>query len=400
MIGGEGRADTIAARGDWLPASFFMGGFECSTHRRRDGRRLDLIEATAHDRHARADYGLMRDQGIRTIRDGLRWHLIEAAPGRYDWSSFDPLLDAAQDLGMQPIWDLFHYGVPDWLDPWSADFAPRFADFAAAAAQQVRTRSGPGGLYCPVNEASFFAWAAGEVEHFHPFGRGRGAEMKRQLAAAAIQASRAIRAVDPTARLVHADPVIRVVAHAHQPEDRDAAAGHTEAQHESWDMIGGRRASELEGAPELLDIIGVNFYWDNQWFMDGHTIALGHPFFTPLADILETLHLRYRRPIIITETGAEARNGPAWLRYVTGEVMAAREAGVPILGLCLYPVAHYPGWDDGRHCETGLIRIDPQSMARSLDRPMAAALRAAIREEVERRPRLIDAVGLRAAGAS
>ena len=26
--------------------SFFLGGFECSTHRRKDGRRLDLIAAT------------------------------------------------------------------------------------------------------------------------------------------------------------------------------------------------------------------------------------------------------------------------------------------------------------------------------------------------------------------
>ncbi|RWO95779.1 MAG: hypothetical protein EOQ99_33560, partial [Mesorhizobium sp.] len=30
-------------------ASFFMAGFECSSHRRGDGVRLDLIRATAHD---------------------------------------------------------------------------------------------------------------------------------------------------------------------------------------------------------------------------------------------------------------------------------------------------------------------------------------------------------------
>jgi hypothetical protein len=28
--------------------------------------------------------------GIRTVRDGLRWHLIETAPGRYDWGSLLP----------------------------------------------------------------------------------------------------------------------------------------------------------------------------------------------------------------------------------------------------------------------------------------------------------------------
>ena len=36
--------------------SFFMAGFECSSHRRRDGVRLDLIRATGHDKHVLADY--------------------------------------------------------------------------------------------------------------------------------------------------------------------------------------------------------------------------------------------------------------------------------------------------------------------------------------------------------
>ena len=36
--------------------SFFLGGFECSNHRRSDGRRLDLLAATGHDRWAAHDY--------------------------------------------------------------------------------------------------------------------------------------------------------------------------------------------------------------------------------------------------------------------------------------------------------------------------------------------------------
>ena len=33
---------------------------------------------------------------------------------------------------------------------------------------------------------------------------------------------------------------------------------------------------------------------------------------------------------------------------------AAQRAGVPVEGICLYPILDYPGWDDDRHCETGL----------------------------------------------
>jgi hypothetical protein len=88
---------------DALFKSFFIGGFECSMHRRRDGKRLDLIAATGHDVNAKADYRILAEHGIRTVRDGLRWHLIETAPGRYDWSSFLPMLRAACDADTQVI---------------------------------------------------------------------------------------------------------------------------------------------------------------------------------------------------------------------------------------------------------------------------------------------------------
>src|SRR5688572_22287922 len=69
--------------------SFFMGGFECSTHRDARGRRLDLIASTRHDEFAEADYTRLLDRNIRTCRDGLRWHLIEKEPFRYDFSSLE-----------------------------------------------------------------------------------------------------------------------------------------------------------------------------------------------------------------------------------------------------------------------------------------------------------------------
>ena len=97
--------------------SFFLGGFECSTHVRKDGRRLDLIAATRHDREAEQDYRQLAEHGIRAVRDGVRWHLVQAAgPGRYDWSPVLPLLQAASRTGTQVVWDLCHYGWPDWLD--------------------------------------------------------------------------------------------------------------------------------------------------------------------------------------------------------------------------------------------------------------------------------------------
>src|SRR5687767_10042954 len=76
-------------------SSFLMGGFECSTHRDRI-RRLDLIRSTRHDELALADYQRLVSLGLKTARDGVRWHLIETEPGRYDFSSLDDQIQAAK----------------------------------------------------------------------------------------------------------------------------------------------------------------------------------------------------------------------------------------------------------------------------------------------------------------
>lgn len=354
--------------------SYFLGGFECSTHRRPDGRRLDLATATSHDRLAEDDYRVLAEHGIRAARDGLRWHLIEKSPGHYDWSSFLPMLRGAQAAGMQVIWDLCHYGWPDDLDIWTPAFVDRFARFAAAAAQIIRDETDGVPFYCPVNEISYFAWAGGDVARFHPLAQGRGGELKRQLVRAAIAAIDAVRDVDRRARFVHSDPIIHVVADAWRPEDRVPAETYRQCQFEAWDMLSGRLAPELGGNPGYLDIVGVNFYWDNQWILNGPTVAFGHPFYRPLNEMLTEVHERYGRPILIAETGAEARNGPGWLRYVTGEVRAALDAGIPVEGICLYPILHYPGWEDERHCECGLLGKAGEGERRAVDRALAAEL--------------------------
>src|SRR5690349_17140658 len=96
--------------------SFFLGGFECSTHRLRNGKRLDLVHATRHDEFAVSDFRLLQRYGIFSAREGLRWHLIEQRPNHFDFSSARAIIDAACQTGMQVIWDLWHYGWPDDID--------------------------------------------------------------------------------------------------------------------------------------------------------------------------------------------------------------------------------------------------------------------------------------------
>ena len=95
--------------------SFWMAGFESSSHVTKAGVRLDMIEATQHDQLVLEDYRLLREFGFGTIRDAVRWHLIDRG-SRYDFSSLAPMVEAAQKESVQVIWDICHYGWPDGVD--------------------------------------------------------------------------------------------------------------------------------------------------------------------------------------------------------------------------------------------------------------------------------------------
>ncbi|MFN2492285.1 MAG: beta-glucosidase, partial [Pyrinomonadaceae bacterium] len=147
---------------------------------------LDLSAATGHDKHAKADYARLHQQGIRVARDGIRWHLIERSPYRYDFSSVLPMLHAARETGTQVIWDLCHYGWPDDLDIFAPEFVRRFASMVRAFVEVLDGESELPLFVAPVNEISFFAWAGGESAYLNPFETERPHELKHQLVRAAI----------------------------------------------------------------------------------------------------------------------------------------------------------------------------------------------------------------------
>jgi hypothetical protein len=350
--------------------SFFMAGFECSSHRRRDGVRLDLIRATAHDRHAPGDYAACAALGLLTVRDGLRWHLIETAPGVYDWSSWLPMVEAARAAGVRVIWDVFHYGSPDFIDQRSPEFIPAYAGFAAEAVRVHRGATGEAPLICPINEISFFTWAV-ETGYFPPEDTKKGGWFKRQLVRAALAGVEAMRAAEPDTKFVWAEPLIHVAPRDRSRAEKKRAENYRLAQFEAYDLLTGRAEPELGGRPDAVDVIGLNFYPHNQWYYDGPTIPMGHHEYRPLADMLAEAASRFGKPLFLAETGAEGSGRPAWLHYVCGEVRAAMARGVDCRGICLYPVTAYPGWDNSRHAEVGLFSTPHADGTRRLCAPLA-----------------------------
>ena len=201
---------------DSIFPTFFMGGFECSTLVWKDRQRMDYVEATGHDRHLAADYAAAMDLGIGVVREAIRWPRVDLGGGRHDWSSVKAAQDAATEFKITPIWDLCHYGFPDGCDPFSDDCHHRFVDYCRAAAEVVTSSAEGPFFFTPINEITFFSAAATDLEWMYPFAKGREDELKRTLCRMAIAGAKAIREVEPDARMVHVDPIV----HAVPPPDR------------------------------------------------------------------------------------------------------------------------------------------------------------------------------------
>lgn len=370
------QRDGTAATAILFP-SFFLGGFEASTHVLSSGRRLDLVGSTRHDVFAEPDYRRLVNLGMRAARDGIRWHVLEYVPGQYDFSTARSMVRAALASGIEVIWDLLHFGWPDHVDPFDADFVPRFAEFASRFAMVLESEGDPRPAVIPVNEISFLAFAGGEAGFFNPFRRRRGDDLKRQLVAAWIAGAKAVRRVLPHARVFASDPMIHVIARPDRPQDEAPAANHRAAQFAALDVITGRAQPELGGSPSLLDGIGLNYYVHNQWYYPGGHGSMIPPSsaeYRPIRDLLAEWHRRFGKPVFIAETGIEDAERPAWLAYVGHEARAALRMGVDLQGVCLYPIVNHPGWEDDRHCHNGLWDYADAEGNREVFEPLAREL--------------------------
>src|SRR5690606_15354633 len=150
---------------------------------------------------------------------------------------------------------------------------------------------------------------------------------------------------DPRARFLACEPAIAIHCDPARPHEAAEARGWHEAQYQGYDLLSGRLWPQAGGRPGNLDLIGVNYYFNNQWIHRGPPIDLDHPLYRPLGDILAAVRARDGRPVVISETGIEGDRRGAWFDYVASEVERARRRGVPVEGICLYPVADHPGWD-------------------------------------------------------
>jgi beta-glucosidase/6-phospho-beta-glucosidase/beta-galactosidase len=141
----------------------FATGIENSypTIRLPDGRtkRVDEMAKTGHYTHWETDFRLLGELGIEFLRYGPPYFSTHTAPGQFDWAFTDVAFNKLKILGITPIVDLCHFGVPDWLGNFqNPDFPFFFAEYARAFAIRFPDLQ----LYTPINEIFIAAMFSGQ----------------------------------------------------------------------------------------------------------------------------------------------------------------------------------------------------------------------------------------------
>ncbi len=341
-----------------------MGGFECAYALGEKNKRMDLLADTKHDIYCAEDYRLLKDVGIYTVREGLSWNQIDKN-GNYDFSRFEKIMKTANDEGIQIIWDLNHFDYPEDIDPFSKEFITRFAKYAAEAVRIIRKYEQEDIYIVPINEISYFAWVGAEVGRWAPYKKDQGYEFKKQLAAAAIEAIKSIRKIDTRVKFIHVDPLLRRIPNSRPTQEvLDDVALFNVYKWQTWDILYGKLEPQLGGNPDLIDAIGVNYYYFNQERVlnkkddDGRLVNWGIGWKTPhrisFALMLKEVWERYKKPLIITETGGWGDHRWKWWRRMLKEIMEAEAMKLPIIGVCAYPIIDRPDWELGHLTNSGL----------------------------------------------
>jgi len=369
-------------------ASFWMAGFECTDKLNAFGNRVDFLKITGHLHLLEEDYRHLGLFDIKTVREGIRWSHVEQRPYEYDWSTVNYMMQCAKLHGIQQVWDICHFGFPDDLTPLHPMFARRFAALCRAFVKFYRSVDSESTLIVtPINEVSFLSWLGGDARGTSPYCVGQGWEVKYSLMKAYIEGIVAMKEEDPDIRIMTTEPLTSTVP----PLDADevltehAAAVH-EHQFQVSDILCGLMCPELGGRPEYLDIMGFNYYHNNQWIVDtGQFLPWGNedndPRWQSLSDLMRKVYERYNRPFVLTETSHPGVHRPEWTSFVAQECAKLLRADLPLWGVCWYPVIDRPDWDHMQPWHrSGVWDIMPDENnipKRVLHQPTAIALRRA-----------------------
>ncbi len=375
---GDTHGGAAGRDGSGLPTGtagnfMFATGIECSYPKILDGTvRRDLLEECGHYARYKEDLALVKGLGLKCLRYGLPYHRISLGPDRYDWSFADEAMAEIKRLGITPILDLLHFGLPDWLgDFQNPEFPSRFAHYA----EQVVLRYPWVRFWTPVNEIYVTAKFSGLDGKWNEGLSTPYAFITalKHCVAASILANHRIAKHRPDCVIVQSESAEYI--HDLCPEPCREIVLQNKLRFLSLDLLyakapdsdvifyaldAGLTRAEIDwflrGEPPGYQIVGNDYYITNE--------QLRRPDGTmcPAQDVLgwymitKGYYDRYGKPVMHTETNFMDPEGAGnWLWKQWANVLRIREDGVPVLGFTWYSLIDQIDWDKGLTPKVGTV---------------------------------------------
>jgi beta-glucosidase/6-phospho-beta-glucosidase/beta-galactosidase len=334
-------------------------------------KRVDEMEKCGHYELWKQDFDLVKATGIDTLRYGPALYKVHEGPGKYDWTFTDETYAYLKNIGITPIVDLCHFGLPDWLgDFQNPEFPVYFAEYAKAFAKRYSYIR----LYTPVNEifiAAAFSSQYGWWNECKKDDRSFVTALKN-LCKANVLAMHAILEVQPDAVFIQSES--SEYFHPETPACDPLASFLNQKRFLSLDLSYGYPISVvmyeylLENGMTKQEyrwfennlvkgscVMGNDYYITNEHMVheDGSTSAAGEIF--GYYAITQQYYNRYKLPVMHTETNIAEPNAIRWLQTQWANVRRLKRDGIPIYGFTWYSLTDQVDWDSALRFDNGNI---------------------------------------------
>lgn len=338
-------------------------------------KRVDEMEKTGHYAHWKEDFALLKELGIDVLRYGPPYYQVHCRPGRYDWNFTDTVFAELQRIGVTPIVDLCHFGVPDWLGNFqNPEFPYFFAEYARAFAERFPWVK----LYTPVNEMYITAHFSARLGIWNERLSSDRAFVTavKHLAKASILATEAILQVQPDATFIQSES--SEYFHPISPEAESIAQQLNQIRFLALDLNYGHDVYAtlyeylidngmtrddyhffLNRKVKAVCIMGNDYYATNEHvvYPDGQTYScelFGYYVIT------KQYFDRYRLPVMHTETnnrdkGGREKEPREWLERQWANLLRLKGDGVPIIGFTWYSLLDQVDWDTNLTEDAGRV---------------------------------------------
>jgi beta-glucosidase/6-phospho-beta-glucosidase/beta-galactosidase len=339
-----------------------------------DGRikRIDEMEKTGHYKYWKQDFQLVKEMGIDHLRYGTPYFSLHEGPGKYDWSFSDDVFNEMKELGIIPLVDLCHFGLPDWLGNFqNPDFPYHFAEYAEAFA----TRYPDLQFYTPINEIFIAAMFSGQYGWWNECKSDEYSFVTalKHLCKANILASKAIMKVQPGTFFIQSES--SEYFHAEDPSCQSQCDFLNQKRFLSLDLTYGHSV-DVNTYKYLIEngmtdkeymwfhenqllksrcIMGNDYYITNEHMVhpDGSTSPAGEIFGYYV--ITHQYFRRYKMPVMHTETNITEPFSVHWLRKQWANVYRLKQDGVPIVGFTWYSLIDQVDWDSALRNDDGIV---------------------------------------------